>query len=74
MDHLLDPTVLEPGSPDLGLTLRMTRLRYGLKQYEVANRAGLRQPELSQIENGHVTPTADKLHRIARAISGAGNP
>ena len=43
-----------------GIEIRIARIRAGLKQYELAHRAGIREPELSLIEN------ANRYHRLYR--------
>jgi len=53
-----------------GLDLKIARLRAGLKQYELAQRAGLRPNELSLIESGHLVPARDKLERIRLVLGG----
>lgn len=52
-----------------GMDIRIARIRAGLRQYELAERAGVRQSELSLIENGRLKPSAPKAERIARALS-----
>jgi hypothetical protein len=46
-----------------GIDLRIARIRSGLKQYELAQRAGLRPDEISLAENGRKRLSADKLQR-----------
>ena len=59
--------LIEEGSVD-GTDIRIARIRAGLKQYELAQRAGLRQNELSLIENNRATATPEKSARIAQAL------
>ena len=51
-----------------GIELRIARIRAGLKQYELAQRAGIRPNELSLFETGRARPNADKASRLARAL------
>jgi transcriptional regulator with XRE-family HTH domain len=51
-----------------GLDIKIARIRAGMKQYELAQQVGLRQNELSQIENDRTTATPAKLARIAQAL------
>lgn len=51
-----------------GIDIKIARIRAGLKQYELAGRAGIREPELSLIENGRKRPSAAKLARITAAL------
>ncbi|HEY3209516.1 MAG TPA: helix-turn-helix transcriptional regulator [Actinomycetota bacterium] len=44
--------------------LRGARSRSGLSQRELARRAGMRQPAVSRIERGVVSPTVDTLDRL----------
>jgi transcriptional regulator with XRE-family HTH domain len=52
----------------IGLDLKIERLRKRLKQGEVAKRAGLGGDRLSRIENGIIIPTLDEVHRIRKAM------
>jgi transcriptional regulator with XRE-family HTH domain len=58
----------------IGLEIRIARIRAGLKQYELAARAGIREPELSLIENGRKQPSAEKAARIVEALNALGEP
>jgi transcriptional regulator with XRE-family HTH domain len=57
-----------------GIDIRIARIRAGLKQYELAQLAGIREPELSMIENGRKQASPEKAVRIAVALSSAGSP
>ena len=46
--------------------LRKTK---GIRQSELAERAGLKQPSLSRIENGQVAPRQATLERICSALN-----
>ncbi|MES9605578.1 helix-turn-helix domain-containing protein [Actinomadura sp. NPDC000929] len=53
----------------LGDMVRERRLRLGLTQAVVAERAGITQPALSRLEGGGGIPTLAMLDRIARAMN-----
>lgn len=53
---------------DLGLTLRLERVRQRLSQREVARAAGLRPARLSDLELGWAEPRRDELTRIANVL------
>jgi transcriptional regulator with XRE-family HTH domain len=57
-----------------GIDIRIARIRAGLKLYELAQRANLREPDLSMIENGRRQPSPEKAARIAAALETAGSP
>lgn len=48
--------------------IRARRLELGLTQAQLAQRAGLRQPEVSRLESGGGTPTIGMLDRLAHAL------
>jgi HTH-type transcriptional regulator/antitoxin HipB len=48
--------------------IRERRLELGLTQTQLAQRAGLRQPEVSRLESGGGTPTIGMLDRLAHAL------
>jgi transcriptional regulator with XRE-family HTH domain len=54
---------------NLGKWLSKARLRLGLTQQEVANRAGVSQPRISGIEKGEMLPTLPQLIRLAQALA-----
>ncbi len=69
------PTVSFPPSVDhpelatgLGKTLRSRRQSSGLTLQQLADRCGLSQPFLSQLENGKAMPSLLALHHIAAAL------
>ena len=62
------------GAPDaerwseMGRAIRERRLRQPFTLIELADRAGLSQPFLSQVENGRARPSMASLYRIASAL------
>lgn len=59
----------------IGLDLKVERIRKRMRQADVARRAGVGEYRLSRIENGRIIPTLDEVHRIRKAIetSNGGN-
>ena len=55
-------------APQLGPTLRQRRKAAGMTMQELADRCGLSQPFLSQIENSRAMPSLYALHRVAQAL------
>ena len=53
---------------ELGRAVRERRVASGLTLVGLAERAGLSQPFLSQVENGRARPSLQSLHRIAGAL------
>ncbi|MGW4635327.1 helix-turn-helix domain-containing protein [Nocardia sp. NPDC004415] len=53
---------------ELAQAIRERRLELGLTQTQLAERAGLRQPEVSRLESGGGTPTIGMLERLAHAL------
>lgn len=53
---------------DAGRLLRERRLARGLSQRQLALRAGTRQSTISRIENGHETPTVERLDQLLVAL------
>ncbi len=53
----------------IGRIIHLMRKEKGMRQSELALLAGLKQPNLSRIENGLVTPRQVTLQRIAHALS-----
>jgi transcriptional regulator with XRE-family HTH domain len=51
-----------------GKRARELRTAVGITQEELGRRASLTQKYLSQIENGHVNPSLDVVHRIAAGL------
>lgn len=54
-------------SMDAGAWVRELRERHGLRQADLAYRAGTSQQALSRIEQGTVSPTVEMLARLAAA-------
>jgi len=48
---------------------KKVRLERDVLQVDLAQRARIDRTRLSLIENGHITPTAEELRRIARALA-----
>lgn len=44
------------------------REQHGWSQRELADRAGMKQPQLARLETGQVEPKLDTLERLARAV------
>ena len=61
-------TGAESVAPQLGPTLRQRRKAAGMTMQELADRCGLSQPFLSQIENSRAMPSLYALHRVAQAL------
>ncbi len=57
-----DPT------PDVGAVIRAMRQVQGLTLVQLAERAGLSNPFLSQVERSKAQPSMQSLHRIATAL------
>ena len=55
-------------APQLGPSLRQRRKAAGMTMQELADRCGLSQPFLSQIENSRAMPSLYALHRVAQAL------
>ena len=54
-----------------GVEVKIERIRLGLRQYEVAKRAGIRDNELSAFECGHKPLTGAKLQRVLQVLGEA---
>jgi transcriptional regulator with XRE-family HTH domain len=52
----------------LGQLVYDRRMELGLTQAELAERAGMTQPQLSRLESGGATPTVPLLARVAAAL------
>ncbi len=52
----------------LGASIREARKSAGITVTGLAEKTELSQPFVSQIENGHTTPSVLNLHRIAKAL------
>ena len=55
-------------APQLGPNLRQRRKAARMTMQELADRCGLSQPFLSQIENSRAMPSLFALHRVAQAL------
>ncbi|GAB2820998.1 hypothetical protein GCM10027073_60000 [Streptomyces chlorus] len=53
---------------DLGQMVYDRRTALGLSQTELAERCGMKQPQISRIEGGGTVPTIPLLRRLARAL------
>jgi ribosome-binding protein aMBF1 (putative translation factor) len=52
----------------LGQMVHDRRTELGLTQADLADRAGMTQPQLSRLESGGATPTVPLLDRLAAAL------
>lgn len=52
----------------LGAAIAGTRIKAGLTQAELAQRAGLDEATISTLEQGQYKPAADELSRVAQAL------
>lgn len=59
---------LEYTRQSIGKGLRRERLKAGLKQSEVAAKAGIRVETLSRLESGKGNPTSTTIQAICRAL------
>lgn len=55
---------------DLGQAVHDRRTELGLSQTELAERAGMTQPQVSRMEGGDTVPTLPLLRRLAKALDG----
>ncbi|SCD32905.1 MULTISPECIES: helix-turn-helix domain-containing protein, partial [unclassified Streptomyces] len=55
---------------DLGQVVHDRRAELGLSQTELAERAGMTQPQVSRMEGGDTVPTLPLLRRLAKALDG----
>ncbi|MES9994206.1 MAG: helix-turn-helix domain-containing protein [Candidatus Thiodiazotropha sp.] len=55
-------------SKDLGATIRRARKAQKLKQTDLAIRASLRQPLISELENGTANATMDTVLKVLAAL------
>lgn len=58
---------------DLGQAVYNRRIELGLSQAELAERAGMTQPQISRMEGGDTVPTLPLLRRLAKALDGVLN-
>lgn len=56
---------------DLGQIVHDRRTELGMSQTELAERAGMTQPQVSRLEGGDTVPTLPLLRRLAKALDGA---
>ncbi|MFE6103581.1 helix-turn-helix domain-containing protein [Streptomyces laurentii] len=56
---------------DLGQAVYDRRIELGLSQNELAERAGMTQPQVSRMEGGDTVPTLPLLRRLAKALDGS---
>ena len=57
-----------------GLEIKIARIRAGLKQKEVAERVGVSQAYICEIEHGREIPTPVRLEQILKAIGDGRTP
>ncbi|WP_320780215.1 helix-turn-helix transcriptional regulator [Streptomyces sp. CRN 30] len=55
---------------DLGQAVYDRRTELGLSQTQLAERAGMTQPQVSRMEGGDTVPTLPLLRRLAKALDG----
>lgn len=58
---------------DLGQAVYDRRIELGLSRTELAERAGMTQPQVSRMEGGDTVPTLPLLRRLAKALDGTLN-
>ncbi|MEU6537930.1 helix-turn-helix transcriptional regulator [Streptomyces sp. NPDC047000] len=58
---------------DLGQAVYDRRIELGLSQAELAERAGMTQPQVSRMEASDTVPTLPLLCRLAKALDGTLN-
>ncbi len=73
-DELKDPTfraLWEAGEARRKVVSALIgeRIKRKLTQAELAQKAGLKQPSLARVENGHVNPSLAMLSKLARALN-----
>ncbi|MBI3950815.1 MAG: helix-turn-helix transcriptional regulator [Acidobacteria bacterium] len=54
---------------DVGSRIRQARLQAGLTQTELAERTGIKRPNIARIESGKHCPSLDTLEKIAEALN-----
>jgi transcriptional regulator with XRE-family HTH domain len=63
---------VQPSEPalarELGRLVQDRRTALGLSQAELAQRCGMKQPQISRIEGGGTVPTIPLLRRLAQAL------
>ncbi|MEV0305330.1 helix-turn-helix domain-containing protein [Streptomyces prasinus] len=58
---------------DLGQAVYDRRIELGLSRTELAERAGMTQPQVSRMEGGDTVPTLSLPRRLAKALDGTLN-
>lgn len=58
---------------DLGQAVHDRRVELRMSQTELAERAGMTQPQVSRLEGGDTVPTLPLLRRLAKALDGSLN-
>ncbi len=53
---------------ELSLAVVRYRAEHGLSQRALAAKLGVRQPQISRLEDGETTPTLDTLANVARVL------
>lgn len=53
---------------ELGQLVHDRRIQLGLSQAELAERCGMKQPQISRFEGGGTVPTLPLLRRLAQAL------
>ena len=71
---LADPQVQQAYSdlePRFAVVRQLIELRekHGWSQRDLAERAGMKQPQLARLETGQVEPKLDTLQRLAKAMN-----
>jgi transcriptional regulator with XRE-family HTH domain len=65
MSHQSDK--IEARKVALGRLLDVQRYKLGLRQHDIAERAGVSLPSISQWELGHIMPSLEQLPGLCRA-------
>lgn len=52
----------------IGIRLRTIRKKLGIRQEELADRAGINRSYISNLENGRSSPTLDVLEKLAKGL------
>ncbi|MEY8001930.1 helix-turn-helix domain-containing protein [Clostridium sp. Mt-5] len=53
---------------NIGQKIKKIRLKKGMKQYELAKRAGISNTYLSDLEVGRTTPSIKTLDKLSKAL------
>lgn len=56
-----------------GLEIKLSRIKSGLKGYELARLLHITPDMMSKIENGHVVPTQNLMGKIKKVLNVKGN-